>query len=126
MAKTKPKRPPVRLLEPPEVERAMERFRDAVQRFDGSFDELESAIGMYVLGHYVGWRVLVLMHSKATIRKYEQILGIVVREEFPETGPESDRSIAYTAAQALSNFWKIVSGEAKLDVPRDERKHFTS
>ena len=103
----------------------LEVIRDAIQRFDGSFDELESAIGMYMLGPYVGWRVLVLMHSKATIRKYEQILGIVVRDEFPESGTESDRSNAYKAAKALSNFWKIVSGEAKLDVPKEERKHFS-
>jgi hypothetical protein len=77
---------------------------------------------MYMLGQYVGWRVLVLMHSKATIRKYERILNIVVRDEFPDEGAESDRSIAYKAANALSNFWKIVSGEAKLDLAKDERK----
>ena len=85
---------------------------------------MESAIGMYMLGNYAGWKVLVLTHSKRTIRKYEEILGIVVREEFPEEGPESNRSVAYLAAKGVSNFWKAVSGEAKV-IEKEERKLFT-
>ena len=94
----------------------------AVHEFKGQLDELESAIGMYVLGRHVGWKVLYLVHSKKTIAKYEQILGITVREEFPEVGPESDRSLAFNAVQAMSNFWKVVSGAHKLDISREERR----
>jgi hypothetical protein len=121
-----PGRHKVASLQPEQAERAVQVIRRALDDFDGSFDELESAIGMYMLGHYVGWRVLVLVHSKATIRKYEQILGIVVREEFPEAGTESDRSLIYRATKTLSNFWKVVSGEAKVDLPKEDRKHFSS
>jgi hypothetical protein len=103
--------------------RLIEVFQRAVQEFSGSFDELEAAMGMYVLGHYVGWKVLVLLHSKRTIRKYEEILGITVREEFEEDGPESDRSAAYAIAKKLSNFWKAVSGEDK-SIDRETRKLF--
>lgn len=123
MAKAKRKHP--KLLSIDQTARAVEVVAGAIARFDGSFDELESALGMYFLGHYVGWKVLALMHTKKTIRKYEEILGIVIREEFLEEGSESDRSLAYEAARKLSNFWKIVSGEAKLDVAKEERKHFT-
>lgn len=111
-------------LTPEQSARAVEVIQGAVDRFGGSFDELESAIGMYMLGHYVGWRVLVLMHSKRTISKYQELLQIVVREEFAEEGAESDRSVAYLAAKKVSNFWKAVSGEAKV-IDKDERKLFT-
>lgn len=122
MAKT-PKKPTAERLTPEQSARAVEVIQDSVRRFQGSFDELESAIGMYMMGHYVGWKVLVLMHSKRTIRKYEEILGIVVRDEFPEEGTESDRSFAYRTAKAVSNFWKAVSGEDK-SIPKEERKLF--
>ena len=104
--------------------KAAERIKFAVENFSGSFDELESAIGMYMLGHYVGWRPLVLLHSKRTIRKYEEYLGIRIRDVFPEEGPQADRSLAYSVAKKVSNFWKVVSGEAKLDVAKEERNHF--
>ncbi|MFC5496278.1 hypothetical protein ACFPOE_01910 [Caenimonas terrae] len=90
-------------------------FDKAVHRFSGNFDELESALGMYVLGRHVGWKVLFILHSKKTIKKYEEILGISVREEFEEEGPESMRSVGYSIAKTFSNFWKVVSGEEKVD-----------
>lgn len=91
---------------------------NAVRNFRGIADELEGAIGMYMLGRHFGWRVLVLVHSKRTIAKYEQILGIKVREEFPEEGPDVDRSIGYSIAKKLSNFWKAVSGEERIENKR--------
>ncbi|MBL0423425.1 hypothetical protein JI739_24030 [Ramlibacter sp. AW1] len=114
----------VHLMSPEQSSKAADRIKYAIENFNGSFEELESAIGMYMLGHYVGWRVLVLLHSKRTIRKYEEILGITVRDEFADEGPEADRSLAYGVAKKVSNFWKVVSGETKLDVAKEERKHF--
>lgn len=110
---------------PPLTEQQSARFaeiaRFAVQNFQGSSDELEAALGMYVLGVYLGWKPLVLMHSKKTIRKYEQILGITVREEFDEEGPTSERSRAFVIARGVTNFWKAVSGEDK-SINKSERK----
>lgn len=101
----------------PTTDQAVERynFLDAAIRRPGPFqlDELESALGMYVLGFHVGWRVLYIIHSKKTIRKYEDLLGIKVAETFPEYGPDADRTNAYTIIQGVSNFWKAVSGEEK-------------
>lgn len=90
----------------------------AVRNFSGVADELEGAIGMYMIGRHVGWRVLVIVHSKRTIKKYEQILGIDVRKEFPEEGPDWDRSMGYKLAKQLANFWKAVSGEEKIEGKR--------
>jgi hypothetical protein len=93
--------------------------KEAIANFSGTLDELESALGMLRMGHHLGWRVLVLIHSKRTLRKYEDILGIKVRDYFPEEGPSVGRSIGYTIAKKLGNFWKAVSGDVKIDHRRE-------
>jgi hypothetical protein len=96
--------------------------RDAFRYFAGQFDDLQKAIGVLRLGHHVGWKPLVLIHSKKTIAKYEEILGIELRELFPEEGPSALRSNGYSIAKKLSNFWKAVSGETSID----GRKEFSA
>jgi hypothetical protein len=89
--------------------------REAIARFHGQFDELEAALGMLRIGHHIGWRVLVLIHNKRTIRKFEEILGINIREFFPAEGPSCERSMGYEWAKKLGNFWKAVSGAIKIE-----------
>lgn len=89
--------------------------REAIARFRGMFDDLEAALGVLRMGHHLGWRVLVLIHNKRTIRKYEEILGINFREFFPAEGPSCERSIGYGWAKKLGNFWKAVSGAIKIE-----------
>ena len=97
----------------------LERLDAVACGFRGQFDELESALGMFVLGRLVGWKVLVLIHNKRTIRKYEEILGISIREAFPEEGPLAHKSVAYKVAKKLGNYWKAVSGDVKVEHRRD-------
>ena len=85
-------------------------------------DEIESALGMYLLAHNLGWKVLYLVHSKKTIRKYEEILGLKLSEHFDEFGPDADRTNAYKIIKAVSNFWKLVSGDEKSPVDLDKRQ----
>ena len=73
--------------------------RQAIASFTGQFDELEAALGMLHLGDHLGWKPLVLIHNKRTIRKYEEILGINIREFFPEEGPSAERSMGYSHRQ---------------------------
>ena len=94
----------------------------AIANFEGDLTELESALGMLGLGHHLGWKVLYVIHSKRTIRKYEQILDIQIRDIFPETGPSSYRSNGFRVVQELSNFWKAISGETKIENKRDLSK----
>ncbi len=60
---------------------------DAIVDFEVS-PELESALGMLFVGHAFGWRVLYMIHSVATIRKYEKVLGISL-QALPERTPHS-------------------------------------
>jgi hypothetical protein len=88
---------------------------DGISRnFKGQFEELENALGMMFLGRLVGWKVLVLIHNKRTIRKYEKILGIKVRQEFDPEGPLSHKSLAYDFVLKAGEFWKGVSGDFKI------------
>src|SRR5438045_3248125 len=68
---------------------------DAIANFDGVLDDLEAALGVLRMGHHFGWKVLYIIHSKATIRKYGKILDMKLREIFPEEGPSSYRSYGY-------------------------------
>ena len=77
----------------------------------GYMDEIESAIGMLIMGHHFGWKVMYLIHSQRTIKHYEEILGVKIRDVLPEVGTQAHRSRAWKLAQGLSNFWKIVKGE---------------
>lgn len=88
---------------------------EAFLNFKGSFDDLERAIGMLRLGHHVGWKALVVIHSKRTVVKYEEILGVKVRDIFPPEGPSYSRSVGYSIARKLENFWKAVSGEVSVE-----------
>jgi hypothetical protein len=97
------------------------KLNEIIARFEGDFRELEAAIGMYMTGRLVGWKVLVLIHNKRTIRKYEEILKINVREAFPEEGEFYDKSVAYNLVKTLGSYWKAVSGELKHDQLKESR-----
>ena len=86
-------------------------FDKAIKDYKGNVQILETAIGALIVGQQVGWKVLLLIHDKKTIRKYEKALGINFRDHMGETGPLSNKSIAWCAVQKVSNFWKAVSGE---------------
>lgn len=99
--------------------RELEKIEQAaIARFVGDLGELESALGMLRLGQQYGWRVMYLLHSKATIRKYEKILDVSVKEIMPEEGPSAHRSAGFRVFKKLGQFWKIVSGEKKIENKR--------
>ena len=84
-----------------------------IDDFEGDITRLEKAVGMYFVGMQYGWKVLLLVHDKKTIRQYEKILNIDIRQEFPERGPLSERSRALKIADKVGNFWKVVRGGVK-------------
>jgi hypothetical protein len=63
----------------------------------------------------VGWKVLVVAHNPRTILKYEEILGIKLRELFPAVGPSARRSQGFSLVSGLKDFWSGVNG--KVHVP---------
>jgi hypothetical protein len=90
-----------------------------LNRFVGIADEMEKAISVLMPGDYVRWKVLALVHNKRTIRKYEEILGINMREFFFEEGPIAMRSMGYRVALSVGSFWKAVSGDILVENRRE-------
>jgi len=115
-----------RLAKPSPAQRSeLDRIEaDAIADFKGQLDDLESALGMLRMGPHFGWKVLYLIHSKSTIRKYEGILKVKIRDLFPDEGPSAYRSLGLDIAKAASNFWKVISGDAdeSKQMDRQERR----
>ncbi len=89
----------------------MKKIDGAIKGFSGNSKELEMAIGMLICGRQMGWKVMYLIHSQRTIWKYENILGLTIREVLPEEGALSKKSLAWAAVQKVSNYWKAVKGD---------------
>lgn len=104
---------------PEQEEQLREIEMHAVTEFQGDLTQLEAALGMLRMGHHVGWKVLYLIHTKKTIRNYEEILGVKIRDIFDETGPSSYRSFGLNLALRFSNFWKVAGGTIKIPKRRD-------
>jgi len=102
-------------LELPPPEDLVKTVSDAITNFKGQAAELESAISMLFFGHAFGWRVVYMVHSIATVRKYEKILGIVAKDAFRESTELSERSLSYKVHHKIGNFWKAVKGEKRPD-----------
>ncbi|WP_052185207.1 hypothetical protein [Methylotenera versatilis] len=109
-------------LSPEQKEQIEQIEKRAIVQFVGMLDELESALGMLRMGHHMGWKVLYMIHSKKTIRKYEEILDIKIRDIFPDEGPSAGRSVGLGIAKKFSNFWKVVSGETELTKEEKENR----
>lgn len=122
MPKAKPHRE-APLVKPQDAAELVAWLDDITVNYQGDIGDLEAAVGMLMFGRIVGWRVIVLIHNKKTIRKYEQILGdINIREVLPETTEFSEKSVAYTLVKKLGNFWKAVNGEEKDEELRERRR----
>lgn len=119
----KPHIKPIPPLTPRQAQDLVLQIEKASINFKGLLDELESAVGMFMIGRLFGWKVLLLIHNKKTIRKYEEILGgISVRELFEPEGPLADKSVGLEVVKKLGNFWKAVSGELKIEGRRELSK----
>jgi hypothetical protein len=98
-----------------EAKQTQDFIHKTIERYRGPAGDLESALGMFLLGRYLGWRALYVLHSKKTVSKYESILGIEVQSAFEPVGPDAHRSPGYLAADSRPNFWRVVSGEDVID-----------
>jgi len=94
---------------------AFDKVGTVVAGFAGSLEDLEKAVGMLMMGYHFGWKVLLLVHSKRTIKKYEKILNIDIKEFFPAEGPSAKRSMGLGLAKQIGNFWQVVSGDIKVE-----------
>lgn len=112
-----PEKPASEKLKPltPKQRKQIQEIEDRViADYKGDITQLEAALGMLRIGHHFGWKVLYVVHSKRTIRNYEQILGVRIRDIFDPEGPSSYRSFGYSIVRDFKNFWKAIGGDVKI------------
>lgn len=106
-------------------ERLAAHLNDRIRAFTGNFDVLESALGALVVGRVAGWRVVRLLHSPQTYRRYERILDLDFQGTFPwsdelvmpERGPYARKSLALKITDSVGGFWDMVKkGDARKRV----------
>lgn len=86
---------------------------NACANYQGKVEFLKGAIGALVIARQYGWKPAFLMFNPRSIRKYEKILGIKIRDRVPEFGPCASKSEASRNMRVLDNYWKAVSGDIK-------------
>ena len=100
------------LIEDPSVEKAI---CGRIASYTGQGAQLASALGALVLGQHYGTRVLRMVHSPSTYRKYERILGIRFEDLCPETTDLSEKNAGFAFARKIGAFWDVVMGRNKIE-----------
>jgi len=107
----------LRPVKPESFLRGGECFRiieNAVATYEGDIGILESALGVLVLGAYVGRRPLLIAHGTKTLGKYQSILKVDLRQVLPPVGVLAHRCDGYVNASQSPSFWKCVKGQIKI------------
>ena len=105
------KRPRLLPYLPPETEtQVVEKASDYV----GHCTTLSGALGALAFGQLYGWKAVWLVHSRSTIRGYEEALGINFRDHMPDRTELSARITGIRWADQLGKFWAVVKGEVPV------------
>lgn len=82
-----------------------------LREYKGDVTQLERAVGAAILGRRLGWKVLLLVHDRKTVEKYERLLKLNFKVVMAPEGDTAHKSVAWVAVQKVSSFWKAVKGE---------------
>lgn len=91
------------------------KLQRSISDFNGHASTVETAIGAIVFGQLYGWRVLRMVHSANTLKKYEAAIGLSYEDICPETTELSERNIGFRASRAIGKYWDIVMGRYKVE-----------
>jgi hypothetical protein len=82
---------------------------EAWERFYGDVGVFESAAGALLMGRFLGYNGLRVLHTWPTLRKYEQILGISFKDTLEPYTADSERLNGIRYAKKFGAFWKAVA-----------------
>lgn len=82
---------------------------DAIERYQGNATVLEGAVGALMVGRLVGWKPLVMIHAKPTIKRYEKVLDVDFRMVLRPDGCLARKSVAWRVVEAGKHFWDVVN-----------------
>ena len=81
----------------------------AWKKYEGDVAVIESAFGALVIGRFLGWQALRLLHPRA-YKTYEAILGVRFRDVMPDRGPDAECFKGYELVDAIGRYWGVVAG----------------
>lgn len=87
---------------------------EAVKNYSGMADQLSAALGALTLGEYLGWRGLLIVHDRRTLKRHEEILGLTFKDVLPEKTEHTERLLGWRIADRLGKFWAVVKGEVRV------------
>ena len=105
------KRPRLLPYLPPETEETV--FHRASE-YRGHCATLAGALGALAFGQLYGWKAVWLVHSRGTIKSYEEALGISFRDHMPERTELSSRITGIRWADQLCKTVAVVKGEESV------------
>jgi len=82
--------------------------------FHGLAADLQTALGALVIGRHYGLRALRIMHSPATIRKYDRIIGRRLKDICPPDTHLEDKLLGVRFANKVGSFWAVVTGRKTI------------
>lgn len=97
----------------------LKRIEDVVTSYQGPADELSDSIGMLVLGHFVGWRVVRLVLPRRTWPIATRLFGDL-KELLPERGRYAHKSLGLALVDRIGGYWDFIRG-AKDALPLHDR-----
>lgn len=83
--------------------------RLAAYRGDG--EDISGAVGALVMGQLYGFRGVAMVLSRAKLRRYEELLGLKLRDHMPERTDLSRRILGVRISDEVGKFWAVVKGD---------------
>ena len=85
-----------------------------IAEYEGPGPILSSALGALIVGQHYGMEALRMIHTPATLRKYQKALGIEYSEYCPTTTHLTSKSRGVKIAEKLGGAWKVITGKVKV------------
>jgi len=99
-----------------------ELIEGTIKNFKGDLSDLCSAVGALVVGRYMGWRVIKIIFSPLTYRKYRKVLGVDYKDILSEEDQYSNKSVGLKLAKKLDDFWDIVHGRSGVKIDLKQKR----
>jgi hypothetical protein len=82
---------------------------DLQTQYKGDLVDLANAMGALNLGRVYGNKVLRIIYSPHTYRKYQKVLGVKFSDVLPDVTDYSKKSAGYQLVKRASDFWNLVN-----------------
>lgn len=85
------------------------------KEFKGYCPDLMNAIGALHFGRLYGYKVLRICISSQSYTKHQRTLGLNFRDVIPAETQLSSKSVGYSLAKDLDNYWNVIKGVSSIE-----------